>query len=100
MSKEIWVRSADGERLLLCDRFYVIEDILYAGDDDIEQEYESHERAIEVLDKIQQFLTPKILVPQEPRVCGEDKAIFFCSERKFGKITELNNNGVFRLPKE
>lgn len=103
--KEIWVRSADGDEISLCNSFSVVGRTFYCdyvncSNGGIAREYASHERAIEVLDEIQQFLTPRILVPQGPRVLDKDTAIFFCKEWKWSDIKELNNNGVFQLPKE
>lgn len=104
MSKEIWVRSADSNELMLCGDFEVVDEYFYARhankDNFIVQEYATHERALEVLDEIQRFLTPKWHIPQRHKVWNIDMAITLCREWEIDNITELNNNGVFQLPKE
>lgn len=99
--KEIWIRSADGDELLLCNSFSAIGKMLYCDSVNnsgggIGKEYATHDRAMEVLDEIQRFLTPKILVQAGHDVLDKDTAIAVCTEN----ITELNDNGVFQLPKE
>ena len=105
MSKEVWIKSADGDEISLCNSFSVVGKVFYcncvnSSSGGIAQEYATHKRALEVLDEIQRFLTPKWYIPQEHRVWNIDTAITLCREWKVEDITELNNNGVFQLPRE
>lgn len=108
---ELWIRSQDRENLKKINTgFYLKQDLsdyakgevifIVSGGDKL-GEYETKERALEVLDEIQKLLEPKIIYKidsEKPQQYFKDGNIFVNYDTKT-EIQELNRI-VYEMPKE
>ena len=102
---ELWVRSQDKEGIYKVDEIYI--DERDYGNDDISYylrengvllgRYATKERALEVLDEIQNLLTPKLILNSAKMVTPVDE--FIVQEQNIYETKELSTY-VYEMPKE
>lgn len=105
----LWIRSQDGEKIVNCNDIVVNGcSIIGYFDKDTEYEdlgtYKSKERALEVLDEIQNILLPKYSI----RIDGNTQNVVdflnvggaYISAKNNGDIRNINNTFVYVMPKE
>ena len=103
---DLYIRSSDGctltkVRTLNIERsesYYVI-----YGDLDYSLPlgaYRTEERAKEVLNEIQDFITPKVFVPQEHKFMSLSGFKAVCKDWKWEDFKQIDNIGVYTMPKE
>jgi len=107
---ELWIRSQDKEKLLKVDEIHLGLNKEYVDSDIwvnnwIVGEYETKERALEVLDEIQKILLPKGIIKFNTLLSQEDmqnvknqfKEGFIVGDKRLEKI-EMFDTYVYEMP--
>ena len=105
----LWIRSQDREKLVKCNDIVVNgSSIIGYFDKDTEYEdlgtYETKERALEVLDEIQNIIKPKFLIRLDE--AKQEIADFlnvgdaYIIAENNGDVKNINNTFVYEMPKE
>jgi hypothetical protein len=81
---DLWIKSQDKKLLIKVNHIMRINNRIFAGD--TLGEYDSEERAIEILDEIQNLLQPRIIVNGELDSEQENALCYFFSSKNVGKV--------------
>ena len=81
---DLWIRSQDKKLLIKVKHIMRISNRIFSGD--TLGEYDSEERALEVLDEIQNLLQPRIIVNKELDAEQENALCYFLSSKNVGKV--------------
>lgn len=99
---DLWIRSIDGATLTKVKTLSIEQSGEYYsifGDtkDYPLGYYKTEERAKEVLDEIQDFIVPKVFVPQEHRFISSSGFKAICKDWKYEDFKEMSI-GVYSMP--
>lgn len=99
---ELWIRSADGEILLKVNELEIETNMIIAFDGNKYQclgTYKTKERALEILDEIQNIIKPKMILTKVGEILGETcDGTIYSKPNEYG-IEELSTY-VYEMPKD
>ena len=101
---DLWIRTQGKNLLLKVNNIACCGSKIYTNNHEAAMsidlgEYDTEERAKEVLDEIQDFITPKVFVPQEHKFMSLSGFKAVCKDWKWEDFKQIDNIGVYTMPK-
>lgn len=101
---DLWIRTQDRNSLLKVDNINCCGTKIYTNNHEAAMfidlgEYDTEERAKEVLNEIQDFIVPKVFVPQELRFMSRSGFMAICKDWKYEDFKEISI-GVYSMPRD